>query len=485
MEDDTYQSMVDYENEIYDLNHDLDNDSEAEQESNQNNKNDDMTDAEEPETSNRSNQVPEQQPNEIKLLQNGLEQSDSDLSEDEREMILSRLYHSSNAFPTVPKDFGTTEPTASPSKAEKPRKGKISDKKKKPKPSASTEQEVPPIPSKEFTFEIDLDNLPPPPDLTLPPKQVITLDEYGDFGVYPPQVSQLTSQFPSRGRYFGPPEPDRPSSAPIICFRCNQPGHIKLECPHQICSYCGALDAHSSFRCPTRVFCQNCAQSGHPAAECPFKKGGDLSRPCTMCGGSGHVATTCHQIWRYYMPVPPSEMKEVSEIERYCYNCAEKGHLGDECPRPRPFHVQGGRIGEVLSAFGEGNVPEWARKKNTRKIEYQEEEDEDNWFEQRQRERERRVGGIKGRQGDGVKPPVSASIRQGSRDVSPQRWDSRNSYSSRSSYDRRKRPAPYDHRDSSDWDLTSQRWKRDRDEDKYNPKLARHIRLQQRYLDKR
>jgi len=208
-----------------------------------------------------------------------------------------------------------------------------------------------------------------------------------------------------------------------------------------------------------------------------------------MCGTYGHVATTCHQIWRYYMPVSPDERMEISEIGRFCYNCAAKGHLGDDCPRPRPFQVQGGRIGEVVSAFGEGNVPEWARKRNTKKMEYREEqEDEDNWFEQRQREPqrlERRIGGIKGRQGEGVNPPVSSSIRQGSRDVSPQRPDSRNSYSSRSSYDRRKRQASYVHRDSSDWDLTAQRWRREKDDsDRYNPKLARHIQLQRRYLDK-
>jgi len=183
MEDDTYQRMADYENEIYDLNHDIDQDSEQ-QESNQNSENEDMTDDEGQETSNRSIRDQEEKPNGIKDLPNGLEQSDTDFSEDEREMILSRLYHSSNAFPTISSITDATHPP-SPEKG-KSRKTKASGKKKKTKSATSTQQQdVPPIPSKEFTFEIDLDNLPPPPDLTIPTTEAVTLDEDGDFGVYP------------------------------------------------------------------------------------------------------------------------------------------------------------------------------------------------------------------------------------------------------------------------------------------------------------
>ena len=80
-----------------------------------------------------------------------------------------------------------------------------------------------------------------------------------------------------------------------------------------------------------------------------------------MCGDYGHFEATCHQIWRYYRPVEPSKMEMNEMIRRYCYNCAEEGHLGDNCIRPRPYYVQGGQPGVLVSAFGEGNVPEWAK----------------------------------------------------------------------------------------------------------------------------
>ena len=156
-----------------------------------------------------------------------------------------------------------------------------------------------------------------------------------------------------------------PSPAPIICFRCNQPGHIKADCTHLVCRECGAIDSHPTYRCPTRQYCQNCSQTGHNRNDCPFTHNDDPSKPCTMCGDHGHVAATCHQIWRYYRPVHPTKVQPVHGIERYCYNCAGAGHLGDDCTKPRPWHVQGGRVGVVVSAFGEGNVPEWAKLPNT------------------------------------------------------------------------------------------------------------------------
>lgn len=127
---------------------------------------------------------------------------------------------------------------------------------------------------------------------------------------------------------------------------------------------------------------------------------------------------TCHQIWRYYKPVDPARMEMVSEIERWCYNCAERGHLGDNCNKPRPFHVQGGRIGGVVSAFGEGNVPEWAKvskselpprkaertKRSVKSGKTKEDNvDQDDWFANNSRNTQRepppkpvrKIGGIK------------------------------------------------------------------------------------------
>jgi Zinc knuckle len=105
----------------------------------------------------------------------------------------------------------------------------------------------------------------------------------------------------------------------------------------------------------------------------------------------------------------------VTTIERYCYNCASAGHLGDDCTRPRPLYVRSGKIGFVVSAFGEGNVPEWVEHSNLslpnpkiprrakRKAKQLEEEnkrkdDDDGWFGNQPREAPkpaRKIGGIK------------------------------------------------------------------------------------------
>lgn len=103
------------------------------------------------------------------------------------------------------------------------------------------------------------------------------------------------------------------------------------------------------------------------------------------------------------------------KIERWCYNCAGEGHLGDDCREGRPFYVEGGRVGTVVSAFGEGNVPEWAkralqvqsrrkepmipRRKTHEREERNEMEEDDGWFERGERDPPPRptknIGGIK------------------------------------------------------------------------------------------
>jgi len=183
---------------------------------------------------------------------------------------------------------------------------------------------------------------------------------------------------------------------------------MKFDCPHKICTHCSAIDAHPNHKCPTRQYCQNCTQRGHTKIACPFPQHYDSSRPCGMCGDYGHVSATCHQIWRFYRSVDPTKLKPIHEIERYCYNCSLSGHLGDDCRWSRPLYVQGGKIGIVVSAFGEGNVPAWVnkpdipnersiRRKRTH-VEEKEQDEDDGWFADRTRSPPpftKRIGGIK------------------------------------------------------------------------------------------
>ena len=146
-------------------------------------------------------------------------------------------------------------------------------------------------------------------------------------------------------------------------------------------------------QCPFRHTCTNCGQQGHQTHQCPIKHSDDPSKPCSMCGGWGHVSAVCHQIWRYYRPADPDSAKQESELQRWCYNCGVRGHLGDDCRKPRPLHVQGGRVGGMVSAFGEANVPEWAKLSTTRQpqqskkreMKVEEDQDDEDWFRNREK----------------------------------------------------------------------------------------------------
>ena len=225
-----------------------------------------------------------------------------------------------------------------------------------------------------------------------------------------------------------------------------------------------------------------------------------------MCGNYGHVSATCHQIWRYYRSVEPDKMEMCRDIERYCYNCSAVGHLGDDCSRPRPFYVQGGKRGIVVSAFGEGNVPEWAeiskpnktkRKNNSETI--LEDDDDEGWFAGQPREPAkptRKIGGIKlnnntmrreamanaaeaRRKKDRLPneslPPPGRGHR--SRDRSPER-PGRNGSSSVDSYRpnyRRNRPPRDDDREGRDWESKVGQWRRNREIDRWTP-TGSHLR---------
>jgi protein AIR1/2 len=145
-----------------------------------------------------------------------------------------------------------------------------------------------------------------------------------------------------------------------------------------------------------------------------------------MCGEWGHVAAMCHQIWRFYRAVDPTKVEKVEDVEMWCYNCAGRGHLGDDCTRPRPFYVQGGRIGPVTSAFGEANVPEWVKKSESsqsrkrRKDRDEEEEDENDWFRDRERRGDGKKSGPPNRKIGTINLPSSKN-RPPSRDRSPVR----------------------------------------------------------------
>ena len=100
-------------------------------------------------------------------LEERIEDDSSSLSEDERDMIYSRLYHSSSVLPT-----STTNPPVNEQKSKEHHPGKK---------SSSISNNI----SANFTFELDLDDLPPPPKHTTPLIEITAPYEDSDFLVTP------------------------------------------------------------------------------------------------------------------------------------------------------------------------------------------------------------------------------------------------------------------------------------------------------------
>ncbi|EPX74323.1 zinc knuckle TRAMP complex subunit Air1 [Schizosaccharomyces octosporus yFS286] len=149
----------------------------------------------------------------------------------------------------------------------------------------------------------------------------------------------------SRGRYFG-----ADPSETILCHNCKGFGHIAKECPHTLCTTCGAIDDHISSRCPRTKRCINCGLLGHIAVRCPEsrRKG---PRRCLTCHTESHTSGTCPLIWRYYVESENGVRVDPNEVKKFCYNCASGEHFGDDCPLPSRSNYP------ESTAFCEANCP--------------------------------------------------------------------------------------------------------------------------------
>ena len=201
MDDEDFQRIADYENEIYDLNHgesqdededDTPNQSSPDQQSSEASEDDGDggDDSAESETEHNSNQTTgladHRQTNGVQHNTQHhaeypleIENDDStELSEDERDEIYARLYYGTNTVLTTANSVSAKEESKTEKPTRKTKKSKTKD------PNGTTDF------SKEFTFDIDLDDLPPPPQ---PIPEVTTLDSDGDFAVPPLPFQFLSS----------------------------------------------------------------------------------------------------------------------------------------------------------------------------------------------------------------------------------------------------------------------------------------------------
>ena len=141
--------------------------------------------------------------------------------------------------------------------------------------------------------------------------------------------------------------PPHPPTTPVICFRCNRPGHIARDCTAAAAGWAAACLRCGRDACPDAC-AGRCAREGGavgrrsetalalllhttPPAHAPPSlrpspctqpyQASDLKRAvCLACGQAGHLCcapTTA--------PLPPVS----------CFACGEAGHAGDECRRAR------------------------------------------------------------------------------------------------------------------------------------------------------
>ncbi|AET41279.1 TRAMP complex RNA-binding subunit Ecym_7460 [Eremothecium cymbalariae DBVPG len=148
---------------------------------------------------------------------------------------------------------------------------------------------------------------------------------------------ELLRNLRGHGRYFAVDDnEDGIREEEPKCKNCSQRGHIKKNCPHVICSYCGSMDDHYSQHCPRTMRCSHCNESGHYRQHCPQKWKRIF---CTLCNSKKHSRDRCPSIWRSYCLLGSSQKRVLPSHKIYCYNCAGKGHFGDDCPIERSSRV--------------------------------------------------------------------------------------------------------------------------------------------------
>lgn len=177
-----------------------------------------------------------------------------------------------------------------------------------------------------------------------------------------------------QGRYFGV-DNDGPDGhtqgvkeAEPKCNNCSQRGHLKKNCPHVICTYCGSMDDHYSQHCPKAIKCSNCNENGHYRSQCPHKW---KKVYCTLCNSKKHSRDRCPSIWRVYLlrddiaqDKKTEEGLSLNMDKIFCYNCGLTGHFGDDCNERRSSRVPN----DDGSAFSGDNLSNTLKNEYFKKI---------------------------------------------------------------------------------------------------------------------
>ncbi|KAG0674957.1 hypothetical protein C6P40_001966 [Pichia californica] len=155
--------------------------------------------------------------------------------------------------------------------------------------------------------------------------------------VYAPSIDEVTTDndhlasLRGEGRYFGVVDPD--VNEPT-CSNCHRRGHRRAQCKVVVCHACGKVDDHYETQCPNSMVCSNCGEKGHFRNNCPSKRNYTF---CVLCDSRNHISERCPTIWRSYVVkrVDANSKIPYPSAKIFCYNCAAKGHYGDDCKKQR------------------------------------------------------------------------------------------------------------------------------------------------------
>jgi hypothetical protein len=118
---------------------------------------------------------------------------------------------------------------------------------------------------------------------------------------------------------------------PAICTTCLQEGHQEASCPESNCVHCGIRDEHPSRLCPEYSRCLKCRERGHDVDTC-ISKLKNLTVLCDHCGSDTHLEDTCPS---RFFPVPSQGTATKLRLWISCCICASKTHLVGDCPERR------------------------------------------------------------------------------------------------------------------------------------------------------
>jgi hypothetical protein len=141
----------------------------------------------------------------------------------------------------------------------------------------------------------------------------------------------------------------------IVCRYCRKKGHIFRNCPEsaELCHLCRAK--HDPLSCPYGDVCFQCYRRGHQKSECPDFIN-RVPRYCSYCDIRGHSTMDCSRVWRKYIKRDSREVKNVKELNVWCYNCGSGDHFGDFCGK------RNGYVAPSAFDFNRDDIDDYRRK---------------------------------------------------------------------------------------------------------------------------